>query len=125
MLSFELDGTLVTALVVGVFWIFFDLRLAGSAGLLTGVLALGVLGFVALGTLFSAVSVRSTMGETLLPILIFPLLVPVVIYGVSATARIFAGRPPEEIAGNLKMLGAFALVSLAVGAGLFRFVVEE
>lgn len=115
----------VTFLVLGVFWIFFDLRLAGSFGVLVGVLALGVLGFVALGTLFSAVSVRSTMAETLLPILVFPLLVPVVVFGVSATARVFAGRPFAEVAGNLKMLGAFALVALAAGAGLFRFVVEE
>lgn len=115
----------VTFLVLGVFWIFFDLRLAGSFGALVGVLALGVLGFVAVGTLFSAVSVRSTMGETLLPVLVFPLLVPVVVFGVSATARVFAGRPLAEIAGNLKMLGAFALVALAAGAGLFRFVVEE
>ena len=115
----------VTFLVLAVFWIFFDLRLVGSFWLLVGVLALGVLGFVAVGTLFSAVSVRSTMGETLLPILVFPVLVPVVVFGVSATARVFAGRPASEIAGNLRMLGAYALVGLAAGAGLFRFVVEE
>ena len=114
----------VTLLVVGIFWLFFDLRIRGY-GLLVAVLALGVLGFVAVGTLFSAVSVRSTMGETLLPILVFPILVPVVVFGVSATDRVLAGRPLAEVAGNLRMLGAFALASVVVGATLFRFVVEE
>lgn len=114
----------VTLLVVGVFWLFFDLRLSRPL-LLLAVLGLGVLGFVAVGTLFSAVSARSTMGETLLPILVFPILVPVVVFGVSATDRVFDGRPLAEVAGNLRMLGAFALASLLVGAILFRFVVEE
>lgn len=114
----------VTLLVVGVFWLFFDLRLQGIP-ILLAVLALGVLGFVAVGTLFSAVSVRSSMGETLLPILVFPILVPVVVFGVSATDRVLAGRPLAEVSGNLRMLGAFALASVVVGAVLFRFVVEE
>jgi hypothetical protein len=48
-----------------------------------------------------------------------------VIYGVSATSRLLAGRPVVEVAGNLRMLGAFALLAVAAGAGLFRFVVEE
>jgi heme exporter protein B len=65
------------------------------------------------------------MGETLLPILVFPLLVPMVIYGTTATERLLAGRPLAEVAGNLRMLAAFALVALAAGATLFRFVVED
>ena len=86
---------------------------------------IALLGFTALGTLFSAVTAGTTMGETLLPILIFPLLVPMVIYGVTATAGLFAGIPVGEVSGNLRMLAAFALVALAAGAGLFRFIVEE
>jgi heme exporter protein B len=89
------------------------------------VVGLGTLGFTALGTLFSAVTAGTTMGETLLPILIFPLLVPMVIYGVTATSGLFAGLPAGEVSGNLRMLAAFALVALAAGAGLFRFIVEE
>lgn len=116
---------LVTLLVLGVFGLFFDLDYGARPGVLLLVMALGILGFVALGTLFSAVSSGTAMGETLLPILLFPLLVPMVIYGVSATGRLLAGRPVAEIAGNLRMLAAFALVAVAAGAGLFRYVVEE
>ena len=56
------------------------------------------------------------MGETLLPILVFPLLVPMVIYGVSATGRLLAGRPVAEVAGNLRMLAAFAVLAVVAGA---------
>lgn len=116
---------LVAILILGVFALFFQVELGSSPGVLLLALALGSLGFVALGTLFSAVSSGTHMGETLLPILVFPLLVPMVIYGVSATSRLLAERPVAEVEGNVRMLGAFALLAVAAGAGLFRFVVEE
>lgn len=116
---------IVALLVLGVFGLFFGLDYGAHPAALVLLLALGVLGFVALGTLFAAVSWGTTVGETLLPVLLFPLLVPMVIYGVSATGRLLAGRPIAEIAGNIRMLAAFAILSVAVGAVLFRFVVEE
>ncbi len=116
---------IVALLVVAVFMLFFGLQLGSSPLMLALTLALGALGFVALGTLFSAVSSGTHMGETLLPILIFPLLLPMIIYGVSATARILADRPISEITGNLRMLGAFATLGVGAGAVLFRYVVEE
>lgn len=116
---------LVALLVVGVFTLFFGLDLGDHPGTVALVLALGSLGFVALGTLFSAVSSGTHMGETLLPILVFPLLVPMVIYGVSATGRLFAGRPVAEVAGNVRMLAAFAVLAVGAGAATFRYVVEE
>jgi len=116
---------IVALLVLGVFGLFFRLDYGGHPFVLVLLLALGVLGFVALGTLFAAVSWGTTVGETLLPVLLFPLLVPMVIYGVSATGRLLAGRPIAEVAGNIRMRAAFAILSVAVGAVLFRFVVEE
>ena len=115
----------VALLVLGVFMLFFGLEIGSSLLALMLALGLGVLGFVALGTLFSAVSAGTRMGETVLPILVLPLLVPMVIYGAGATGRLLAGRPVAEVAGNLRMLGAFALVALAAGAAMFRFVVED
>jgi heme exporter protein B len=116
---------IVAVLVLGVFMLFFGLELGPSPAVLVLVLGLGSLGFVALGTLFAAVSAGTRMGETLLPILVFPLLLPMVIYGAGATGRLMAGRPLAEVEGNIRMLGAFALMALAAGAMLFRFVVED
>ena len=115
----------VSLLVLGVFMLFFSLELGPRPVAVILALALGSLGFVALGTLFAAVSTSTTMGETLLPILVFPLLLPMVIYGSGATARLMAGRPLAEVEGHLRMLGAFALMAVVAGAMLFRFVVED
>ena len=116
---------IIVGLVFIVFGAFFNLRFNGDPMAMAGVVGFGVLGFVALTTLFSAVATRSTMGESLLPVLVFPLVVPVVIYGTTATGRLFAGRPLAEVSGNIRMLAAFALVFLVAGALLFRFVIEE
>lgn len=115
----------VSLLVLGVFGLFFGLDLGSNTGWVILVLGLGSLGFVALGTLFAAVSTGTSMGETLLPVLVFPLLVPMVIYGVGATTRLITGRPFAEVEGNVRMLGAFALAAVAAGAVLFRYVVED
>jgi heme exporter protein B len=115
----------ISLLVLGVFALFFGLELGNNIWGIVLVLALGSLGFVALGTLFAAISTGTSMGETLLPVLVFPLLVPMVIFGVGSTGRLIAGRPFSEVEGNVRMLGAFALVAVAAGAMLFRFVVED
>jgi heme exporter protein B len=115
----------VSFLVVAVFMLFFGMELGSSPAMLALALALGALGFVALGTLFAAMSAGTRMGETLLPILLFPLLLPMIVFGAGATGRLLAGRPVAEVAGNIRMLAAFAIMAVAAGAVLFRFVVED
>ncbi len=116
---------LVALLVLVVLAFFYGVPIPPNPLPLLGVLVLGTVGFAAVGTIFSAVSHRTTMGETLLPVLLFPLLLPVVTFGAGATDRLLAGRPAAEVAGSVRLLAAYALGSLAVGAFLFRHVVEE
>ncbi len=92
---------------------------------IAAVLSIGTVGFVALGTLFSGITAGTRMGETLLPVLLFPLLVPLVVFGSSATSTLLAGFPAATVYGNLRLLAAFALLALACGMGLFRYIVEE
>jgi heme exporter protein B len=115
----------VSLLVLGVFALFFSLDIGPNLGWIMVILALGSLGFVALSTLFAAVSTGTTMGETLLPVLVFPLLVPMVVFGVGSTGRLMSGRPFDEVEGHVRMLGAFAFAAVAAGAVLFRYVVED
>ena len=117
--------TAVTALTVAVFALFFQVRLPGNPLPLIGVLLTGTVGFVALGTLFSGITAGTRMGDTLLPILLFPLLVPLITFGAAATADLLAGLAPADSAYSLRVLAAFTLVALTAGVGLFRFIVED
>jgi heme exporter protein B len=124
-LSNTLLLTVVTLVTVLVFALFYQVQLPRNPLPLAGVLLLGVTGFSALGTLFSGITAGTRMGETLLPVLLFPLLVPVVMFGASATATLLAGFPASEVGGAARILGAFTLIALAAGVVLFRFIVEE
>lgn len=115
----------VTTLTVAVFGLFYQVQLPRNPLPLAGVLFLSLTGFAALGTLFSGITAGTRMGETLLPVLLFPLLVPLVVFGVSTTSLLLAGFPAAEADGSLRVLAAYTLLALTAGVGLFRFIVEE
>jgi heme exporter protein B len=115
----------VEAVIFPVFALFFQASFAGSLPALVAVVVLASVGFMALGTLFSAVTAHTRLGDTLLPILLLPLMIPVVIFAATATQRLLVGRPVEEIAASLRMLLAFDLIYVAVCTALFRYVVDE
>lgn len=116
---------LLELVIFPVYALFFQLGFAGSYTGLVAVVLLASIGFIALGTLFSAMAVHTRLGETMLPILLLPLMIPVVIFAASATQRLLVGRPIAEVVGSLRMLLAFDLIYLAVCTVLFRYVVDE
>lgn len=111
-----------TVLVLGMFFSVSFLSLPLTFYVLLG---LGTLGLVAVGTIFSAVTARSSMGETLMPVLLFPLLVPVVVFGAGATGRIMAGLPTAEVAGNVRLMGAYVIVGLFAGVLVAESAVRD
>src|ERR1051325_1062005 len=92
---------------------------------LIGVIALATVGFVSVGTLFSAMVVRTRFAELMLPVLLLPFLLLPLTYAVQATARLLAGRPLSEVSGWLKLLAAYDLVFVAVALLLFPHTVDE
>jgi heme exporter protein B len=108
-----------------VYGLFFQLRLWRPLPGLALVVLLASVGIVAMGTLLGAITGSTRLGETLLPVLLLPLVIPVVIYAASATQRLLVGRPLSEISGSLKMLLAFDLVFLIVCTLVYPSVVEE
>ena len=87
------------------------------------VIFMGTLGFVAVGTIFAAIAANTRTREVLLPILLFPILVPVVITAVGATGIVLRGG--EDLGPPLTMLAAFDIVFLVVGVLVFGYVIEE
>lgn len=115
----------VEAVIFPVYGLFFGLSYGRSLPALVAVVVLATLGFIALGTLFGAIAAHTRLGETLLPILMLPLLIPVVIFAAAATQRLLAGRPVAEISSQLRMLAAFDLIFLFVCTAIFGAVLEE
>ena len=115
----------VEAVIFPVYGLFFSLPYGRSLPALAAVVVLATLGFIALGTLFGAIAAHTRHGETLIPILMLPLLIPVVIFAASATQRLLVGRPVSEISSQLRMLAAFDLIFLFVCTAVFGAVLEE
>lgn len=91
--------------------------------LLPVTLLLGTAGFAAAGTWLAALTAHSRAGEVLLPVLLFPLLVPVVIGAVRATAALLAGEAGPALFW-LRFLAAWDLLFLALPLALFEYVLE-
>lgn len=110
--------------LVPVFAVLYNVSLTGVAGRLAVVLALGTLGLVITGTVFSAVSAHARMRELLLPLLLLPILAPLLIAAVEATASLFAEQPALDRTW-LTFLGGFDIVFLTASWLLCDFLLEE
>ncbi len=111
-------------ILVPVFAVLYNVSLTGVAGRLALVLALGTLGLVITGTVFSAVSAHARMRELLLPLLLLPILAPLLIAAVEATASLFAEQPVLDRTW-LTFLGGFDIVFLTASWLLCDFLLEE
>jgi heme exporter protein B len=115
---------LVEAILLALFAIFFNVDLAGRLPGLAAVLALGTVGFAAIGTLFAAMTAHVRARELLFPVLLLPVQVPVLLGAVKATEAVMAGEPLASVAHWLKLLGAADVVYLAVGVLTFDAILE-
>ena len=115
----------VEALVLPALAAIAGIPLLGSAVPLVLILVLGSIGLVAVGTIFSAMSVNTHIREVLLPVLMFPLATPVLISGVRAMLGVLAGESLSAVLPGLRILVVFDVVFLVVGYVIFEFVLEE
>jgi heme exporter protein B len=93
--------------------------------LLIGVVILGTIGLAGVGTLFSAMAVHTRAREILLPIMLFPVIVPVMLAAVRLTAGILDQTPFEDVSHWLALMVAFDTIFIAASFILFEFAVEE
>jgi heme exporter protein B len=93
--------------------------------LLLLVIVLGSVGYTAVGTLLSSMSVHARARETLLPILLLPVVLPILISSVRASTAILNGLPSDDWLPWLQLLAAGDAIFLAAAYLLFDYVVEE
>ncbi len=107
-----------------VFIVFFNLPIQNMPGILL-ITFLGTLEFTACGTLLSAMSVASVKLNYMLPILLYPLILPVVIAAVQSTGALLYGKQIADIMSWLKLLIAFDIIFIAVSFLLFEYTLED
>jgi heme exporter protein B len=92
---------------------------------LLGVIALGAAGLSAPGTLYAAMSSQARAKQTLLPLLLFPLIVPVLLSAVKASSLVILGDPMGQLGSWTQLLFAFNLIHWSLCGILFGRVVED
>lgn len=115
----------IEAISLPLFVLFYDVPIWLRFGELVAVIAMATVAFVAVGTLLSAMAVRTRYAELMLPLLLLPFLVPPLVGGVQLTARLLDGRPLSDLSGWLKLIGAFDVAFVTLAALLFPVVLDE
>jgi heme exporter protein B len=115
----------VEAVTLPLFVLFFDVDLWRALPGIVGVTALATIGFVSVGTIFSAMAVRTRFAELMLPVLLLPFMVPPLIGAVQVTSRLLADRPLSEMLGWLSLLALYDVVFVNLCTMAFSAVVDE
>ena len=117
--------TIISELIIlPIFVIFNNLALDLKIVWIVGIMILGTLGFVSIGTTLSMISGHTRMKEVLLPIMQIPTTVPVIISAVEATGMVLR-EETQGISFPLSLLGVFSTVYLTASYFVFEHLVEE
>ena len=114
----------VEAMVLALFALFFNVDLGPVLPPLVMVIALGTVGFAAMGTLFAALTAQARARELLFPVLLLPVLVPVLLGTVKATEAVLLRAPLADVAHWLKLLVAADVVYVVIGLLTFEFILD-
>jgi heme exporter protein B len=84
---------LVEAVCVPVFLVFYNMSWTSEWPMLILVMLLGTWGLTAVGTMFSAMTVNLRLRELMLPIMLYPMMIPVLMASMQLTSVLMAGNP--------------------------------
>ena len=114
---------IIEAIALPVFTILFNIPVFSLQ--IAVITVLTTIGFVAVGTLFSALAVNTRAREMVLPVLFLPIVVPIIISAVKATGMALTGESWSALAPWLEIMGAFDVIFIVVPFLIFNFVIEE
>ncbi len=125
LLTNWLTMTILGWVLLPVTAILFDAPIGSGIPILLLTIALGTLGFSIIATFYAALTANLQARESLLPVLMFPVVVPVLLAAVRATDAIVTGGDPSLAGDWVQLLAGFDLVYLVVTSAIFHIVVEE
>lgn len=111
------------AFIVPIVLVIFDVNLFNPW--ILAALVLGTLGYVAVGTLFAALTSSTRARETMLPILLLPVMVPIFVAGVGLTANVLDDRELADFARWFLILGVYDLVFVTIAFLIFDLIWED
>jgi len=107
-----------------IFIVLFSYDIKNMPGLIV-VIILGTFGFIFVGTLLSALTVNTRTREILLPVILFPVLIPVILSSVTATAAMLANGNLSDISGELQILLVYDIIFFVVAQMVFEYTIED
>ncbi|MBN2547811.1 MAG: heme exporter protein CcmB [Anaerolineales bacterium] len=114
---------IVEAIILPVYSIFYNTNVI-SPGMIA-IALLGSIGYVVVGTLLSSMAVQTRTRDVLLPILLFPVIIPVFIASVKASSGFLQGLQMSEIWPWMNLLIVYDVIFTAIAFMVFDYVVEE
>jgi len=115
----------VEIVVIPLFWILFNLRSWNLLPQLFLVTLLGTIGFCVLGTITSAITLRARARELLLPLVLFPLMIPVILATIRCMENVLRTGEFGDAIPWLRLLLSFDVIFLTVGILIFDRVIEN
>jgi heme exporter protein B len=115
----------LTLITLPLLLVLYDIGLDRGDWLLAVVIVLGCAGVSAPGTLYSALTSRAGAQQLMLPVLLFPLVIPCMLAAVKATGLLLTGDPMEQAPSWTVLLVCFDLIYWSLGGLLFARVIEE
>lgn len=123
MLGSLLFMLVIEAVALPIFALLFNIPVLSLQ--IVSITILATIGFVAVGTLFSALAVNTRAREMVLPILFLPIVIPVIIAAVEASGLALSGESWGRLSSWLGIIVAFDVIFLVVSFLIFSFVIEE
>lgn len=115
---------LVEAIIIPLALVLYHVDLPASWPALLAVVLLGTLGFVTLGTFYAAMASRTRSKEVLLPLLLYPMLVPVLLAASEGSTALLVGDPMGDARAWLRLLIAFDVIFVLASLLVFEHIIE-
>lgn len=116
---------IMEAFILPLFMLFFNVDLLPNLGPILLVIFLGTLGFCAIGTLLSSLSANLKTREIMLPILLYPLMVPVIIGSVRMTGQLLDGETLASMSKWIGLILCFDIIYIGVSIMTIDHILEE
>jgi heme exporter protein B len=115
---------LVEIVVIPLFWILFNLQTWSLLPRIFLITLLGTAGFCVLGTIMAAITLRARSRELLLPLVLFPLMIPVILATIQCLGAVLRAGEIGDALPWLRLLIGFDVIFLTLGVLVFDWVIE-